>query len=208
MYSPPASIMSLSNVLDYSDYLLVEAFVNAFEPSEKEQYADGVWDILKESYSRIGGLKGRGFASKEDMVKNIAFWKIGKTSGKVNAVAMYRDKGGRKRVAVGTDGTDDGKRNLMLIVKDDLTTGRSYSELSERFLGFAIKNIPNFKKYAVPLDDVKKKVGDEEIRRPDDDDPEVIRHPDLKDYFYMREIGGGWHTKLMVGNVNAPNIQI
>ena len=95
----------------------------------------------------------------------------------------------------------------MLIVKDDLTTGRSYSELSERFLGFAIKNIPNFKKYAVPFDDVKKKVGDEEIRRPDDDDPEVIRHPDLKDY-YMREIGDGWHTKLMVGNVNAPNIQI
>jgi hypothetical protein len=74
-------------------------------------------------------------------------------------------------------------------------------------LSFAAKHIPDFRKYCVPYDLVAKKVG-EEIRRPDDDDPEIERHTELSSKS-LREIADGeWHTKLMVGNPSAPGIVI
>ena len=38
---------------------------------EKEKYVDEVWDMLQTAYSSIGGIKGSGFESKEDMIKKI-----------------------------------------------------------------------------------------------------------------------------------------
>jgi hypothetical protein len=48
-------------------------------------------------------------------------------------------------------------------------------------------------------EDVKKHLDGEGIRKPPHDDPEVVRHPDLKDHFYQRKIGDHWHTKVMIG---------
>lgn len=192
-------------LLDFEEYSITEGFANLFTAEEKSNYVDVIWDMLHASYANIGGMKGNGFQSKKDMIDKIIFWKVAKTNGKINAFALYKDKGGRKRVAVGTDGTSDGKYNLFMIVKEDLVSGRSYSEMSSKLLSFAVKNIPNIKKYCITFEDVEKKIG-EEIRRPDEDDPELIRHPDLKDYLYTREIGGSWKTKLMLGNINAPEI--
>lgn len=197
--------MLLENVLDFSEYSLIESFVNLFTPSQKTEYVDVVWNMLQNSYASIGGIKGNGFNSKQEMISSIAFWKVAKKNNKITAVALYKDKDGRKRVAVGTDGTSDGKLSLFMMMRDDLMTGRSYTEVSANSLSFAVKHMPNIRKYCVSFEDASKKLG-EEIRRPDANDPELIRHPELKDYFYTRNIGGHWHTKLMLGNINAPKV--
>lgn len=74
---------------------LNERFVNIFSDEEtKRKYASDVWDILQKSYADIGGIKGSGFKTIDDMVKNIPFWKLSVHDGVVDAVAMYKDKGG------------------------------------------------------------------------------------------------------------------
>lgn len=91
---------------------LTEKFINLIgekDIEKKREYADRVWDILQRSYAKIGGIKGSGFKSKEDMIKNIPFWKIMKSNGKVIAVKLYKDKNGRKSVAGGTDGSKEAK---------------------------------------------------------------------------------------------------
>ena len=86
--------------------LLSERFINLIGDDErKEDYRDQVWNLLQTSYKPIGGIKGTGFKSPDDMVKNIPFWKMAVKDGKVEAVIMYRDKGGRKSVAMGSTGS-------------------------------------------------------------------------------------------------------
>lgn len=36
----------------------------------KRKYVDQVWDIIQIAYKKIGGPKGTGFRSKEDMIEN------------------------------------------------------------------------------------------------------------------------------------------
>ena len=49
---------------------LEERFVNALPKDEdlKAKYADKAWELLQKSYAPIGGIKGKGFESKEDMM--------------------------------------------------------------------------------------------------------------------------------------------
>lgn len=79
---------------------LNERFINALPNDDdiKQKFADQVWDVLQYSYRELGGLKGSGFNSKEDMIKNIPFWKMVTKNGVVHAVVMYKDRGGRKSV--------------------------------------------------------------------------------------------------------------
>lgn len=182
----------------FEDFL-AERYVNAFQIDEKEQFKDEVFKILTDSYASIGGLKGNGFRSADDMVKNIPMWKMVKRDGKVVAVAMYKDKNGRKRVAVGSDGTPAGKDGVASIFKEDFA--RAHFEISERSLGFHAKILgyDYLKKFAVDPSKVTAQTGDE-IKYPvPDDDSEVKKHPQLKPFFYQREIGGHWHTKILLG---------
>lgn len=55
---------------------------------KKKQYAQDVYAILQQSYQKIGGVKGSGFSSIQDMIDNIYFWKLYKQNGKVAAVLM------------------------------------------------------------------------------------------------------------------------
>lgn len=182
--------------------VLVERYVNLFDPEKKKQYADVVWDMIQNAYKKIGGIRGSGFSSKEDMIKNIPFWKVAKKDGKVVAVALYKDKGGRKRIASATDGTEDGKEKLEIMGRDDITRQRSYAEVSSSSLKFVLrrwKGPEDITKYMILPKDAEKILGDELKYPVSDDDPEVVAHPELKKYFYQREIGGHYHTKLMIG---------
>lgn len=182
--------------------VLVERYVNLFDPEKKKQYADVVWDMIQNAYKKIGGIRGSGFSSKEDMIKNIPFWKVAKKDGKVVAVALYKDKGGRKRIASATDGTEDGKEKLEIMGRDDITRQRSYAEVSSSSLKFLLrrwKGPEDITKYMILPKDAEKILGDELKYPVSDDDPEVIAHPQLKKYFYQRDIGGHYHTKLMIG---------
>ena len=97
-----------------SEGLVLEAFENliGFDKDilkRKEKYVDDVWKILQDSYRKIGGIKGSGFNDEKDMMKKIWFWKLYKQQGRPVAVIMYKDREGRKMVALGTDGSDKAK---------------------------------------------------------------------------------------------------
>lgn len=59
----------------------------------------------------------------------------------------------------------------------------------------------HLKPHVISHDDAKGILerGGDEVRRPPENDPELIRHPEYKEHFYQRRIGGEWHTKLMIG---------
>lgn len=178
-----------------------ERYVNLLphHEDEKRKHAPEVHAMLQKAYAKIGGIHGSGFKDHEDMVKNLPMWKLHKKNGKIHSVALYKDRGGRKRVAVATDGSDEGKKGLGHIMKDDITRHRAYNEVSGPSLKFLKHHVHNVKDYAMHHDDVKKHLEGEEIRKAPDDDEEVVKHPELKHHFYQRQIGGHWHTKIMLG---------
>lgn len=62
-------------------------------------------------------MHGSGFNSPEDMVRNVPLWKLSVKDGVVTGAALYKDKDGRKRIAIATDGSDHGKRAIGDVVK-------------------------------------------------------------------------------------------
>ena len=197
-------------MISFKHFALNENFKNLIGPSSIEkrlEYVDEVWDILQKSYASIGGIKGSGFRSKEDMVKNIPFWKLFTKDGKVVAVAFYKDKGGRKSVAIATDGSDLGKKIVSDIFKSSLKV--SYGEKSGRALSTLIKTVPweTLQHFLIKPNDVKKLTGDDitTIRSYgiDNLDPNDVytynKFPELRPYMYVRELGGEMHLKVMAG---------
>lgn len=177
---------------------MTERYVNLFKPNEKEQYADEVWNLIQSSYKSIGGIKGSGFNSKEDMVKNIPMWKLVRRGDKIVAGGMYKDKEGRKGVASFTDGTDEGKKGLMMIKKEDFK--RAYFEVSKSALGFMVKElgIDFMLQYVKTIEGAKNRLKKELFTVPDNDS-HVAKFPKLVPYMYQREIGGKKETKVMFG---------
>jgi hypothetical protein len=202
-------------MLSFKQYIS-ENFKNFIGPkskSDREKWADQVWDILQKSYAPIGGIKGSGFASKQDMIDNIPFWKIYTKNDKVVAAAFYKDKGGRKSVAIATDGSDLGKKIVGDIFKASL--GVSYGEKSGPALGTMMKTVPwdELKNFLMTPDQVKKITGEDAIpvsafgyENLDDKDKKTYdKFPQLKPYFYVRELGGEMHLKVSMG---TPNLKI
>ena len=181
---------------------LREKFINLIgDDPKKHEYAHEVHSMIQKSYEKAGGIHGSGYKDPHDMVKNIPMWKIKKHQGKIVAAAMYKDKGGRKAVAIGTDGSDHGKSAAAEILKSEILRKRSFSEKSHSSLSFIKKHIGSdeLKKHLIHRDEVHKHLPGEEIRHPPHDDSEVQRHPEFKDHFYQRKIGNEWHTKVMMG---------
>lgn len=179
--------------------ILVERFVNLLgDDPEKDKYVDVVWDMITKSYARIGGIQGKGFSTKEDLINNIPFWKLVRKDGDIVAGAFYRDKEGRKRVAVATNGTDTGKVALASIMANDFD--RAYFEVSDPSLGFMVKQVglDFVQGYARSVEQAQQISGDE-LQAPPADDPHVVKYPSLANNFYQRDIGGHMHTKIMLG---------
>jgi len=173
----------------FKDYILIEeSFKNLLKDEDKDKYKQEVWDILQKSYAKVkGGLQGSGFQSPDTMVKKIAMWKLGFRNNKLVSVAMYKDKFGRKRVAVGTTGKD-GIKLLANNVAADFQ--RAYGEQSGPGLKWTIKYFKDlYMRYRIPAIDavkiLKLKEGDYKI---------------ISEFEYARKIAGGeWHTKEMMG---------
>ena len=182
---------------------LQERFINLLhDDPRKQQYAAEVHGMLQKAYEKIGGIQGSGFRSPEDMIKNIPMWKLHKRGGKIRGAVLYKDTNGRKSVATATDGSEEGKKGVAEIYRDDVLRGRAYGERSASALSFTKKVVgaEHLKKHIIPYEHVQKTLGgDVEIRRPPEDDPEIQRHPEFRDHFYQRQIGDHWHTKLMFG---------
>ncbi len=195
--------------------LINERFVNAvgYDSSAldiKHKYKNQVWDILQKSYAPIGGIKGNGFASADEMVHKIPFWKIIRQNEKVHAVVMYKDKSGRKSVAVGSDGSDYAKKHLHSVVVNDIK--RAYGEKSKASLGLVMKTIPweVLKPYVKTPEEVSKVIGGVEVipikkvkeaEWPKDAKLTLTKYPQLIDYGYLTYIGDNILIfKVMIGS--------
>src|SRR5699024_10076285 len=120
--------------------ILNETYINLIgDDARKHEYADEVYNMLQKAYAPIGGIKGSGFSSPQDMIENIPFWKLVSRNGKIVAGTMYKDRDGRKVVASFTDGKKTSRPDYADMVKDE--GSRSYKETSDRALGFLIKQI-------------------------------------------------------------------
>ena len=156
---------------------------------KKAEYVDQVWDILQTSYASQGGIKGNGFGSKEDMIAKIPFWKIFRRGDKVKVVMMYKDKGGRKKVATGTDGDKtDSIPMLAKMLRDEYLQGRAYGEVSGKMLNF-----------------LKKQFSEDELDQifiPAEKAQEILPEIELipgEKYAYLHQFGDEKIEKVMLG---------
>ena len=202
-------------MLSFKQYIS-ENYKNFIGPSSKpqrEKWVDQAWEILQQSYAPIGGIKGSGFASKQDMIDNIPFWKIYTKGDKVIVAVFYKDKGGRKSVAIATDGSELGKKIVADVFKSSL--GVSYGEKSGPALGTMIKAVPwdTLKNFMLTPQQLSK-ISGEKIMTIDEFGVENLdekdqftynKFPQLKPYFYVRELGGEIHLKAAMG---TPNLKI
>jgi len=193
---------------------LNEGFTNAVgnDITTKEQWVDQVWDMLQRTYKNIGGIKGSGFSSKEDMIKNIPMWKMATVKGKLVAVALYKDKGGRKTVAAGTDGTTTGIKKYINMSGEDLS--RAFGEKSKAALNSTMKITPwdQLENFTLTPEAAGKALGkkvtavtDYKGELPEDGKLSLAKYPQLKEYAYIRKIADVDTFKVAFG---TPGIKI
>lgn len=197
---------------------LSENYKNFIGPDsipQREKWVDEVWEILQKSYAPIGGIHGSGFSSKKDMIENIPFWKLYTKNNKVIAAAFYKDKNGRKSVAIATDGSEQGKRIVSEIFKASL--GVAYGEKSGPALAKMMKTVPwgELEKFLLVPEEMKKitnkkiipieDFGYENLN--DKDQFTYNKFPELKPYFYVRDLAGKMHLKVSMGTPNLPIIK-
>lgn len=178
----------------YKEFLQ-ESYVNLIGASdEKEALAQEVYDLLVASYKQIGGLKGKGFTSPKDMIANIPFWKLNRVDGKIIMASMYRDKDGRKLVAIGTEKSSMAKDKLIDFFKHEFS--RAYVEVSGPLLKFLVNNVDIriLAKYVKTPAEVQEIIGDK--IKPGDSANIPLS---LITYLYSRSIGGEDHAKIMFG---------
>ena len=101
----------------------------------REKHRQEIHDILRKSYSEIGGYGNLGHGTQEESEKihgDISANKIKavKRDGKITAVNIYREKHGRKSIASGTDGSERGKKDLLKVKSEDVGQKRSWGEVS------------------------------------------------------------------------------
>lgn len=182
-------------------------FIGPDSRKDREQWVDQAWDIVQKSYAHIGGIKGSGFKSKQDMIDNIPFWKIYTKGDKLVAASFYKDKGGRKSIAIATDGSDLGKKIVGDIFKASL--GVSYGEKSGPALATMMKNVPweTLQTFMFTPAQLEKISGEKLIRvekfgvdNLDSKDKFTYdKFPILRPYFYIRELGGEMKLKAAMG---------
>lgn len=116
---------------------LTEHWITTDNTSEKSYHHDQIHHILKSSYKNIGGYAGHEHNSdaehkaiSNDINNPNHIIKLNKKNDIVSAVAIYRKQHGRKRIAIGTDGSPEGKHHINNLIRDDNKFKRSWSEAS------------------------------------------------------------------------------
>jgi len=182
---------------------ITERFFNAFSTEDKTKYAQDIYDMLQRSYKPIGGIAGKGFSSVEDMINSNYMFKVGLDNDKPVMVAVYADKGngGRKKVALGTDGSKRGKEMAKNSLRAEFLTKRSFGEISGPAFASVKKQIPPeiLTMLLIPPSKVSALIGKEVSIGPGDDLLTDESDPYYR-FYYHREIGGEIHTKVAYGD--------
>ena len=185
-----------SGIRRFSEHMLAEHYENLFlsDVEARLKYADRVWEMLNKAYEPIGGLRGSGFSSKEEMIATIPLWKLKRRGDEILAVAMYKENAGRKRVAVATNVTLEGKKALQDIFRQDFKQKRSWVEISGPSLRFLQKTFGDeLPEFEMTPEQVQELLPDTKIT------------PTGEGNMYTREIGGKQMEKLALGN---PNVEL
>lgn len=116
-------------MISFSDFLL-ERFLNPGFNDKHEHYREKhrqtVHDMMVKSYESIGGYGGKKSGSREEsdaIHHDITHsdMKLVRSGGKIVSATLYKKhKHGRKVIAAGTDGTDEGKKGLARNIVDDI----------------------------------------------------------------------------------------
>lgn len=174
----------------YNAIYLMESYKNLFQKDDMWKYASDVFKILEESYAKIGGLN---IGSIDELIDESDMWKLYIKDGIVKLVFIYKDKNGRKLIAVGTDGSQEAKRILIKDIKHDL--GRSYVEASGSLEKLINHIIGDDNKFKIPSSEMLSLTG----KIPSNIDPDT--------YHYDRKIGEKTHTKALYGTPRLPIIK-
>ena len=174
------------------DYLfeaiLNEHYVNLFKQDKRDEMdkvKDEVFEILQKSYEKAGGMAG--INTPDDLIDDTDFWKLCRRNGKIVVAFCYSLKrGGRKTCYGGCDMTDEGKREMIKLMKADLDqSGRMFwAEVSG-----AVEHIYVDKLHCtmVPAELAKKLLSDKKFDKIDPDG-----------YHYSRNIAGEQFKKVIV----------
>ncbi len=180
-------MLSFKQFQELSEHVL-SIGLNPSHEKYREQHRTDIHDMLKTSYSKLGGYSGHTSGSPEESkaihhdVDN-SMIKATRRNGKITSVSMYKNKHGRKLIAAGTDGSEQGKKDYKKTVIDDHNQQRSWGEVSG-----AIEHIK--RKIGVPI--IHNKHAEKLTGK------EVEIHPDEE--HYTRKIGNHPHTKVIMGH--------
>lgn len=110
----------------------------------RDQHRQEIHDILTKSYAPIGGYGNLGSGTKEEsdaIHKDIStsFIKAYRRGGKITSVNLYRDQYGRKSIAAGTDGSEQGKIDFKKNKIEDNKQKRAWGEASGKVAAGAEK---------------------------------------------------------------------
>jgi len=163
--------------------LILERFVNLFKKEDIEPYIEDIWNIMQRTYEPIGGFKTAN--SPEELLNKISFAKLVRKNDKIVAAALYKDKYGRKAIAAGSDGSEEGIKMVKQIIYEDVKMNRSWGEFSGKAESLLLKygGVP------IPNDMVEDILGKE------------IESKDKDGFHYTRMINGESIRKIMIGNV-------
>jgi hypothetical protein len=163
--------------------ILLERFVNLHTKQEMAPYIDTIWDILQKSYAPIGGFLTA--SSKEDLMNKTGLAKLVRKDDKIVAVKIYKDDRGRKSIAAGTDGSEEGKKWLIKMFQEDIKLDRAWGEFSGKAEHLMLKH------GGVPMPNV---LAAQLLGK-----PIISLNPD--GFHYTREIMGEPHEKILIGTM-------
>lgn len=176
---------------------LIERIINLHTDDQKKKYVDQVWDILQQSYAKIGGFKSA--SSPQELIEIPGYWKIVKRDGDITAVNLYREVPHTSTFKVyasgavtdGNTATDQGRSDYMMMKKDDVKQERSWAEVS----GSAEKIAKRLNSTPIPNKFAAYLTGKEILKL----------NPD--GYHYTRLIMGEPHEKIIYGFIGLTDEQ-
>lgn len=176
---------------EYMQERVLSIGLNPDHEKFRQSHEDEIHDAMRSSYAQIGGYGGLGSGSKEeseairaDIRNKDHIIKATRRGGKVNSAVIYKKKFGRKAIALGSDGSRQGKLDIGKTVDDDKRPDRNaWAELSDNAEKFYRK-----RGYMVqPPSKAKKLTGKDDVEVQDAER-------------YTRNIGGHKHSKVIMGN--------
>lgn len=160
--------------------------LNSEHGKHREKYRQQIHDLIQTSYKDAGGYGSLPSGSKEesnainnDITSSVI--KAVRRDSKITAAVLYKKQHGRKAIASGTDGSQQGKSDWKNIKSTDISRKRAWAEVSGK------------------PEHMMRKIGAPEI--PVGEVPNLLgkKIEPADNNYYTRTIGGQKHRKIAMG---------